>query len=76
MQSQPRLKQYGFVVADAPIIDRRNRRGEESDLGFAFRVLLDDPELRDVFSDFMVPPENAGIDGEAEENWRQGRWNS
>jgi len=76
MQSQPSHTQYGFSIADAPIIDRRNRRGEESGLGYAFRVLLDDPELRDALSDFMVPAENAGIDGEAEENWRQGRWNS
>jgi hypothetical protein len=76
MQSRPNHKQYGVFVADAPIIDRRNRQAEESHLGYAFRVLLDDRELRDAFSDFMVPAENAGIDGEGEENWRQGRWNS
>ena len=71
MQSQPSHKNHGILVDP---IERRNRRAEESSTAYAFRVLIDDPGLREVFSDFMV--RKTGIDGEGEENWRQGRWNS
>ena len=46
---------------DFQLLDiERNRltdRVDESDLTYAFDVLLDDPEVREVFSDFMVPAE-------------------
>jgi len=69
MQSRRSHKRY-------PIIGRGNRRIHEDGIRYAFRVLLDDPEWREAFSDFMVAAEKTGIDGEGKETWRRRRWNS